>query len=57
MLRVMLPLAALAAVTALDVRVSVKIVILINIDVATAPVAIAPVIVPGRSQQYPGPES
>lgn len=51
MLRVMLPV-TFPALTSVDVRipvdvVSVKVVIVIDVDIATTPVAISPVVSPG----------
>jgi hypothetical protein len=51
----MLPVAALAADVAVEIVVAVEIIIVVDLDVATIPIAIAPVATPsapsGRTQR------
>ena len=58
MLGIVLPLTiTLAAVTlaAVDVRIPVKVIIVVNIDVSTVPIAVAPITaIPGRPEREPG---
>lgn len=53
MRRVMLPLAP--ALAAIDVRIPVEIVIVVDVDVSTAPIAITPVVRPCGPQDDAGP--
>jgi hypothetical protein len=48
MLRVVLPV-IFPALTSVDVRVPIEVVIVIDVDIAATPVAIPPVVVPGCS--------
>ena len=60
MLRVVLPRVALAGNSpSIDVpiNVSVKVIVVVNVDVAVVPIAVAPVVVgPYASQDKPGPK-
>ena len=56
MLRVVLPVAALAIDVAVEIVVTIEIVIVIDIDVAAVPIAIAPVVGPCGSQNESGSE-
>ena len=49
MLRIVLPVVALASLTPIDVLivVSIEIIVVIDVDVAAVPIAIAPVAAPG----------
>jgi hypothetical protein len=54
-LRVVLPIAALATDVAVEIVVAIEIIIVVDVNVATVPIAIAPVAAPGapsrRSQR------
>jgi hypothetical protein len=59
MLRIVLPRVALASSSAVDgsVGVSVKIIVVVNVDVAVVPIAISPVVGPCASQNKSGSKS
>jgi hypothetical protein len=46
MLRIVLPIAALAVDVAVEIVVTIEIIIVVNVDVATIPITIAPVAAP-----------
>jgi hypothetical protein len=47
MLRIVLPVAALATDVAVEIVVAIEIIFVVDVDVATIPIAIAPVAAPG----------
>jgi hypothetical protein len=46
-LRIVLPVAALATDVAVEIVVAIEIIFVVDVDVATIPIAIAPVAAPG----------
>jgi len=46
-LRIVLPVAALAADVAVEIIVAIEIIVVVDVDIAAVPIAIAPVAAPG----------